>query len=339
MACNDPSHLRLEEVLTQKFDWLYRWNDHPSNPLIEATEKDDWVADPTLVMPEESPDGKWHMFCSGKGIKHFVSEDGLRWDDRGLALREGYSPFVFKEGDTFWLFYQIGLGKPRETAIVCRSSKDLQGWTERKVVLVGEHDWERGIHGEPYVRNPCLVKVGYEYWLYYSSGYILLPDTGYEEPSYVCLARSKDILGPYQKHNQPIISPSLTDKWRNLGAGAMKVYRLGEYFMGFNNGIYWGADLRSHSAIHVLISEDGLQWFDSPKNPILAPTGNGWKKSHVYQLDCKIAGNELWLFYNARDGWTEGTERIGMASCRTPANFPTTDPEREGSGQQCDRKT
>jgi len=318
LALVSNQELRYDEALVGKFDWIYRWVDHYQNPLVEAPEKDDWVADPAVLMPSESPDGKWHMFCSGRGIKHFISEDGIKWKFHCLALQEGYSPFIFKENDLFWLFYQVGVGRHRETAIVCRPSKDLHNWGERKLILVGEHMWERGIFGEPYVRNPCVIKVGDEYWLYYSGGYILLPDTGYEEPSFVCLARSKNLLGPYEKYPKPIISPRLTDRWRNLGAGAMKVYKIGGIFVGFNNGIYWGEDLHSHSAIHALVSNDGINWFDSPRNPILAPSEKGWKRSHVYQVDCKIVGNELWLFYNARDGWTEATERIGLAICKMP---------------------
>lgn len=313
--------LQVNERLAKEFDRLFSWVDFAQNPLVEAPEESDWVADPAVLTPEESPDGKWHMLCSGRGIKHFISEDGIRWVYVGLALNEGYSPFLFKEGDTFWLFYQLGVGRHRETAIVCRPSNDLRTWGRRQIVLVGERDYERGIHGEPYVRNPCVLKVGDEFWLYYSGGYILLPDTGYEEPSFVCLARSKSLLGPYEKHPEPLIEPSLSDKWRNLGAGAMKVYRFGEIFVGFNNGIYWGEDLHSHSSVHVLLSHDGISWFDSPENPVLAPKGEGWKRSHVYQLDCKVVGDELWMFYNARDGWAGGTERIGLAICtvKSPA--------------------
>ncbi len=305
---------RFDRELVETLGWLGQWVDHPQNPLVEAPEEDDWVADPAVLTPPESPDGRWHMFCSGKGIKHFTSEDGVNWTFQGTILPRGYSPFIFCEGQTFWLFYQVG--EDRESRIVCRPSGDLTKWGEERVVLVGEKEWERGIRGEPYVRNPCLLKVGDEYWLYYSAGYILLPDTGYAEPSFVCLARSRNLLGPYEKHPEPLIAPRLSDRWRNLGAGAMKVYRFGDVFVGFNNGIYWGEDLHSHSAIHVLLSRDGVNWLDAPWNPVLLPTGEGWKKSHVYQLDVKAVGDELWMFYNARDGWAGATERIGLARCK-----------------------
>jgi len=125
--------LERDKELDRQFAWLFQWFDFSQNPIIEAPREGDWVADPTVVIPQESPDGKWHLFCSGKGIKHFVSDDGFHWVYLGLALQEGYSPFLFRESDTFWLFYQVSMGKHRETAIVCRSSKDLQNWSERKI--------------------------------------------------------------------------------------------------------------------------------------------------------------------------------------------------------------
>lgn len=78
--------------------------------------------------------------------------------------------------------------------------------------------------------------------LYYNAGYLLLPDTGYEEPSYIGLAYSESLLGPYQKYPKPVISPKFSNKWRNPGAGVMKVCKFDYIFAGFNSGIYWGED-------------------------------------------------------------------------------------------------
>lgn len=311
---------KFTKELMANFGWLFEWSDYPQNPLVESKERDDWVADPTIVLPSESSDGNWHMFCSGRGIKHYVSEDGLKWNYKGF-LFSGYSPFVFNEYGKFYLFYQTGqIGG--EVKIVCRISEDLESWSDEVTVLGGAFSWERGVRGEPFVRNACVFKKAERlYMLYYSAGYVFLPDTGYEEPLYVGVAHAEDPTGPYRKTSKPVIVPSLSDPWRNLGAGAMKVYKIKDIYIGFNNGIYWGEDLHSHSAIHVLLSRDGIQWFDSPKNPIITPAGSGWKRSHVYQLDVKRVGRDLWMFYNARDGWHDATERIGLATCKIPARW------------------
>ena len=297
---------------------LYRWEDYSGNPVLEAGEPKDWVADPTTVTPSCSIDGYWHMFCcGGLGVRHYRSMDGLTWNYLSV-VDSGYSPYVFMEDGVCYLFYQKG-SRHNEVYIVCRKSEDLESWSEPYAILRGGLPWEQGLMGEPYVRNACMVKVFDNYLLYYSAGYLLLPDTGYEEPLFIGLATSKDgILGPYVKNSRPIMEPNPLDPWRNFGAGAIKVYYNSELnlLLGFENGIYIGADAHTHSALHLLVSTDGLIWLDAPYNPILKPEGNGWKKAFVYQCDVKRVGDELHLYYNARDGWRDATERIGLAVCK-----------------------
>ena len=68
------------------------------------------------------------------------------------------------------------------------------------------------------------------------------------------------------------------------------------------------------SAIAVAVSKDGVHWKDAPYNPIILPNeAIPWKKAIVYQLDIARAGGELRLYYNARDEWMDGIERIGCS--------------------------
>lgn len=55
------------------------------------------------------------------------------------------------------------------------------------------------------------------------------------------------------------------------------------------------------------------KWKDLPENLLIPPT-EGWKKALVYQLDVvfNYEGKTI-IYYNARDGWKEGTERIGAS--------------------------
>jgi hypothetical protein len=296
---------------------LYVWKDSPNNPILSATEPKDWVADPTVVTPEQSPDGYWHMFCcGGLGVKHYRSSDGLNWGFLEV-LGSGYSPFIFVEDGTYYLFYQES--SKNETYIVYRESRDLKNWNDPSIILKGDLSWEMGLKGEPYVRNPCILKLHDKYLLYYSASYILLPDTGYDEPLFIGLAVSTDgITGPYVKNPEPILKPDFLDPWRNFGAGAMKVYYDDglNLLLGFENGIYIGPDGHTHSALHLLTSVDGVNWIDSPYNPILKPEGCGWKSAFVYQCDVKRVEDNLYLYYNARDGWRNATERIGLALCK-----------------------
>jgi hypothetical protein len=300
--------------VVRKFSWD-TWVDHPENPLIEPPFDTKVIAEPTIIMPDSSPDGRWHLYAVSLDayINHMDSADGVRWNllDR---FTPGWNPFVVKEGDTFYMFHHGHWFVKGESAIVCRSSKNLKSWTEDRVVLRPTFDWEKE-GGKAVVRNACVVKLPDKtYRLYYASGYGWLDDCGYEEPLYNGVAFATNITGPYRKHDEPVIGPNGDDPYRNIGAGGLKVYyeQSEQVFVGFNNGIYRDREGRSRSAIHMLLSTDGLGWYSFPHNPVLRPE-KGWKEALVYQLDIRRVGNEIWLWYNSRDGWKEGVERIGLA--------------------------
>jgi hypothetical protein len=132
------------------------------------------------------------------------------------------------------------------------------------------------------------------------------------EPKHIGAADSKKIEGPYKKYSQPLISPDKKHKYRNVAAGAMKVLKIGDSLVGFNNGIYKGVEGRNQSCILLLHSENGLKWDNVFEKPIIYPT-RGWKMAFVYQLDVRPVGDTYWLYYNARNNWIRASEKIGLA--------------------------
>jgi predicted GH43/DUF377 family glycosyl hydrolase len=295
-------------------DYLKNWTDHPENPLIEPPGHEFLLGDPSFVLPEESPDGKWHLFANSLfGIHHFTSGDGIHWKREG-KIGPGFRPYIFKEDDTFYLFVEHFTVPQFRSRMTVRTSSDLWSWSKMTVVLRPELPWEGRIVKT--VGNPCLIKVDGRYRLYYSAWVVFFPDLGFCEPRHISAAHSDSITGPYDKLPQPIISPSNDDPYCNRAAGAIKVIfdeKRGLYY-GFHNGIYRDSTGLSRSAILLLSSEDGLAWKRVYPEPIIAPEGEGWKKAFVYQLDVKRVGDEMWLYYNARDGWRIGKERIGLAT-------------------------
>jgi len=307
-------------------DWrAEKWVDLPENPLVSPPVGESSravIGDPQVLLPGEY-DEKWHMFVHGtpRHLYHFISSDGVRWqliEDK--AWQSG--PCFLMRWRNEWLLFYGCKEKVAEVAvesIVARTSKDLKDWSRPTVLLQPELAWEReGPSRWQEVRNPCVVETTEgEFRLYYSGGTILLPDTGYEEPKYISFASADSPLGPYRKLGYPVIEPSPDVAYRNFGAGAMKVYRRGDIYLGFNNGIYRDEEGRSRSAISLVGSEDGIHWQDAPFNPIIAPTC-GWKKTFVYQLDAKFINlpngrEKIMLYYNARDDWKGGVERIGCS--------------------------
>jgi len=289
------------------------WEDHPSNPLIEPPGREWIIADPSFLPPEEGPDSKWHLFAhSLRGIHHYISDDGVKWEKSGERLFPGLRPFLFVHDGRYILLYEQYLS-PMRSVVSARTSDDLNQWSEPKTLVSPRHRWEGNLMRTN--GNPCLVKAENEYRLYFSAGSVLLPDCGFPEPRYIGMATADNPLGPYRKLPTPIIYRDLKDKWRNMGAGAVKIIPDpdGSGWIGFNNGIYRDDVGKSRSAILLIASKDGVNWRDILPEPILSPEP-GWKSAFVYALDVRRCGDHWRLYYNARNGWFRGAERIGLAT-------------------------
>lgn len=296
-----------------------KWRDLKENPLISPVGT--VIGDPQVLVPGEYDDC-WHMYVWGdraKGwergggcIYHYDSRDGINWRLIETITSFGKScglVYLYKED----IWYMLYTKYTSFYNIICvRSSEDLVDWSEETALIIPDLSWE--IEGPKcQVRNPCLIKVDNIYRLYYSGGTIWLDDCGYEEPKYISFAESENILGPYKKYGEPIICPEQELSYRNFGAGAIKVFEWENQFLGFYNGIYKDREGRSRSAICIAVSSDGKDWIEAPFNPIIPPT-EGWKKALVYQLDVVFDyQGETRIYYNARDGWKEGKERIGAS--------------------------
>lgn len=286
--------------------------DCDGNPLIEPRWPEWMIADPTVLAPDATPDGRWHLFANGVGrIYHFESADGLAWTGGRRPLFGGMRPFLRRAGEGYLLFYERYVSW-RRSVVTMRTSRDLIAWSEPRTVLEPSLEWEGRYPAAN--GNPCLVEGPTGYLLYYSAGTVFLRDCLFIEPRHIGVAAGDAPEGPFRKRAEPLFSPVPGDSYRNLGAGAIKVFRDGGGFVGLQNGIYRDAAGWSGSAILLLASVDGIEWRQAQREPIVRPEGAGWKRAFVYQLDVARYGGELRLYYNARSGWLLGAERIGVAS-------------------------
>jgi hypothetical protein len=276
------------------------------------------IADPTVLLPHETPDGLWHLFANTipPRLHHFVSEDGLSFRKVGELGHAGMRPFVrlMEDGDYHLFYEQITWPVPLRSRIVhCRSS-DLLTWTSPRTVLSPSLLWHGGFNRT--CGNPCVVFWQGEYLLYYSAATVFLPDCLFVEPRHIGVARSRQVEGPYIPDPYPCLSPDPSVPNRNMGAGSIKVLPDpdGNGLLGLSNGIYRDAKGHSRSSIRLVQSTDGTNWEDVGDGPVLAPGGDGWKKALVYALDVRVLPDNRWVVYfNARDGWLVGKERIGVA--------------------------
>ena len=320
------------------------WIDAPNNPVVGywgEGQPHAAIGDPQVLIPGEF-DSKWHIFYHGfydgsyvPYFHHIISDDGYSWEllDK---LQWNVNPVnIFHDNGKWYVYYSavISHGSQEHKKYGCiniirmKCSEDLKNWSEATDILIPELDWEKECDpsqpGLIEVRNPCMVKIGDKYRLYYSAGTVKLHDCGYEEPKYIGFAESDSPTGPFVRNPVPIIKPDKNISYRNYGSGAIKVFGSGDEFIGLYNSIYVDCNGCSRSAINLIKSHDGISWQEAPFNPIIIPADEydneelknkaSWKRTLVYQLDIVRWHDELRIYYNAREGTSEGIEKIGCS--------------------------
>lgn len=330
-----------------------KWKDHLTNPLINPEPPEVIISDPTVLTPDQTPDGKFHLMALAVTWKshklpiiddyfvnvrwlqclfrfkdvylnHYISDDGIVWKIFARNFADGFYPQLIFHEDQYYLFYEVSkffdiggyIKIPYHTLIKARTSTDLINWSAPIDILKPNHKytpWESWC-GITTVGCPHVVRHQNKFRLYYSSGAVYLPDFGFFEPKFIGFAESDQILGPYKKHSQPIIKPDNNVSWRNLGAGAVVVFPPQDSLLwqAFENGIYLDKEGRSRSELRLLNSSDGIIWHEALDQPVLSPT-EGWKKASVYRGTYCCYQSKHYFYYNARDGWLDGIERIGLA--------------------------
>ncbi len=289
------------------------------------------VADPSLLTPDLSPDGMWHMFFHTTfGVYHFRSPDGIRFSKVQKVASRAMRPNINRIGDRYYLFYEktrnllinalnlANLAKWR-SQIYLKTSADLVHWSKPQAVVTAAGGYEDSPRGSS-ISNPYLLETDGKYRLYFSCGLTFIKDCGFCEPTYIHYAESNEVGGGYAVLGAPIIIPDSTDPYLNLCSGCLKVYRLKDGFIGIQNGIY-EKEGASHSAILLLTSEDGKR-FKYVKTLVTPRSDDekSWMHQFVYASHLVPCGNALRLYFNARDtsNMIKGRECIGYAEAIIP---------------------
>ena len=287
------------------------------------------VADPSLLTPETSHDGKWHMFFHTTfGVYHAESDDGLDFAKPVKITNRAMRPNINLIDGRYYLFFErtrplimnalnvVNIAKwNSEIAVV--ESTDLKSWTSPRPVIRNTREYERSDRGTS-ISNPYLLQENGVNRLYYSCGLTYIKDCGFCEPTYISYAESKRITDGYLSAEKPIISPDKTDPYLNLCSGCLKVYRMSDGYIGIQNGLY-EKDGKSHSAIILLTSADGLNFkFAKLLIEPQVVDGSDWMKQFVYASHLVRYGDILRIYFNARDVANPilGRECIGYAEAK-----------------------
>ena len=314
------NNLTCEQVLNADFSVS------KSSPILKPWGASIVVADPSLITPDISHDGKWHMFFHTTfGVCFCSSDDGVNFGKPKKILSRAMRPNINYIDGKYYLFYErtapliinalnvINAVKWKSEIYVCEST-DLLEWSKPEPVIEEARDFEKSERGSA-ISNPFLIREKEVNRLYYSCGMTFIDDCGFCEPTYINFAESKEIKSGYVSNNKPIISPDKNDPYLNLCSGCLKVYKLADGYIGIQNGIY-ERDGKSHSAIILLTSADGKS-FEFAK-VLIEPSvvdGKDWMKQFVYASHLVKHGNKLRLYFNARDtsDMIRGRECIGFA--------------------------
>ncbi|MBU43094.1 MAG: glycosyl hydrolase family 43 [Spirochaetaceae bacterium] len=235
------------------------WSD-PGTALIEPPSASPVVADPSVLLPQESPNGLYQLFAHTIwGLHRFESEDGATWNHRGLVVRFGMRPFIRGFDGLYYLYYEryppflmplSWLPLPWRSRIEVRTSRDLLRWSSPRTCIKPHLPWHKAFKKSASVSNPCVVPFQSGYRMYYSASLVFVPDCGFSEPAYIGIAESDRPEGPWKCMEKPVLSPDPELPGRNMGCGSIKVYEMEDGWIGLQNGIYLESDARSAAGSH-----------------------------------------------------------------------------------------
>jgi predicted GH43/DUF377 family glycosyl hydrolase len=144
-------------------------------------------------------------------------------------------------------------------------------------------------HGRPFAKDPCVIKFGGRYLMYYS----MAPSTGKSAPPgwAIGIAESRDLVA-WNKVGE--ILPEQECERNGLVNGKALVLegKVHLFYNTYGNG--------RHDALCHAVSDDGLTFRRDPTNPILRAAGD-WNSGRAIDCDAFEHGGKLWLLFATRD--------------------------------------
>ena len=321
------------------------WYPFSDEPMIHSQWYMPRLCDPCFLFPEQSPDGKWHLFAhTWVGLEHFSSANGIVWEPLKMIEVRGHSPFIHMEDGVWYLFYEKHdnflqrfnrrnkeVRDLSSSRFEVRSSTDLVLFSEPKVVLdASEVPFASDGLEHPRISRPEVFKVEGGYRLYFGASHIVLEGTKQKVTRYFATATSSNLAGPYAGE-RILLAPEVDNPYRNMATGSVKVVRLSDGFAAFDCAFHWNREKeRNESAIIKMTSTDGISFRPMSQPVMLSTPSEGWASRFLTSCDVKYKKDERcwYCYYSANSRFLRedhAQESVGLLLGRIPAlrPFPT----------------
>ena len=250
----------------------------------------------SLLLVKDSPNNKWNMFSSSLfGLSHYVSGSGFNYQIKKFMMLGAKDPHLYKEDNLYHLLYVRHIKsydfktKTKDSGyrICLKSSYDLQDWSSEKVLLRSINLFGKEVK----IEDPCLVKIGREYRLYFAYGEKTIYDTNKKVPQGITYASSGSLDSSFVFSEKSILRSLPDDKYTNLGIGKFRIVQLNDGFAALNISYYYDKEKdKSQAVIRLLSSEDGIV-FKQEKVVFYKPD-KGWASYHISSIDAQWEESE-----------------------------------------------
>ena len=318
--------MRYQSISKLQNSYWYSFSDEPVASLKGHLSK---LSNPSFLLPEESPDGLWHLFADTYlGIEHYSSTSGLEWERAHLLFPYANSAFIYKEGSTYYIVYETHHRKlfkrsdeerKRTSRIMISSSTDLSLWSQPKEIFDSSAIREAVFRdGNERLSSPQLVQWNGRYRLYFGAGEAVIYDSNARAAASLMFAESDYIDGPYKAYPHPIFGIDRDSRYRSLAVGAVRIVPCSDGLAAVECAYSYSEESnRSETVMILCLSSDGIDFIDS--RIIERTPEEGWASRYITGADLRYKeSDDAWYCYfsaseNVRMPWLKlRKESIGL---------------------------
>jgi hypothetical protein len=320
----------IEAEITYPYPWG-EWTKYSGNPVLNdttgpgdlpeniLTDINDPLQQPLLFRHPTSLEYKYWLVigtCCGHDIRLAYSDDLFNWTpyEGNPILSPGsgesylFSPNIFKDGNTYYLFYDVAIyttGPPARWAqrvAYATASSPFGPWTKGPVILElgSDGEWDEGRVSEPFV-----FKDGDTYYLFYMGdtySYGSREQIGLATTSSASFPLGEESGGLWTKYG--LILPHNPDPgaWDSGLTADPSVIKVGDTFYMLYTGSYANVNWKL-----------GIAWSDSPygpwnrpSSPNLFPGPDSWDSNRLVRGAIHYHDGKYFMPYAGRGSRYQG---------------------------------